>query len=358
MKIGIDARLIHETGVGRYIRNLIVEIARQDTTNTYVVFLRKDAYDTFLPPNKRWKKICTDIPWHSVSEQIGMPIAYGKQHLDLVHIPYHNPPIFYPGRFVVTIHDVTILRTNTGKATTLPMPIYRLKRMLYWLLLAVSLRRACRILAVSETTKKELLSHFSLDPNKIIVTYEGVDAQVGQSRAGQTPLISSPYVLYVGNAYPHKNIEVLLTLAHEFHRTVVLVGGDDIFYRRLRTKVARMNLSSSVIFFGKATDIQLANLYAHATAFVFPSKMEGFGLPALEALSHRCPLVVSDIPVFHEILGDVATFVDTSDARSIEHALAHLKKPKEERVRSLLSTYSWERMAKQTTEIYEGCTRL
>src|SRR3989344_5912882 len=119
MKIGIDARLINETGVGRYIRNLINVLARIDRINSYIVFVRDDSWN---PPNERWEKRIIDIPWHSISEQLIFPWLLIKEHLDLVHIPYFNVPIFYPGKFVVTIHDLTILHFDTGKATTLPLP--------------------------------------------------------------------------------------------------------------------------------------------------------------------------------------------------------------------------------------------
>ena len=92
-----------------------------------------------------------------------------------------------------------------------------------------------------------------------------------------------------------------------------MVGNEDYFYQRLKQRVYEMKLTDSVIFFGPANDQQLSNLYTHATAFVFPSLMEGFGLPALEALSFACPVICSDIPIFHEILGDNATYFNPTD---------------------------------------------
>ena len=171
MKIGIDARLINETGVGRYIRNLIRELALIDSQNTYVVFVRKNA--DFDPPNSRFAKRVADVPWHSIREQMVMPFVFLKERLDILHVPYFNAPIFYPGKFMVTIHDLTILHFDTGRATTLPLPFYKLKRLGYWLELAIGLRRAKKIIAVSETTKQEILDHFDILPEKIDVIYEG-----------------------------------------------------------------------------------------------------------------------------------------------------------------------------------------
>lgn len=360
MRIGIDARLINETGVGRYIRNLIRELAMQDKTNEYVVFLRAHAYDAFTAPNARWTKQCADVPWHTIAEQLTMPWILLKARLDLVHIPYFNIPIFYPGRMVATIHDLTILHFDTGKATTLPLPLYKLRRLGYYIVLAVGLRRAVRVIAVSNTTKQEIIDHFSIDPRKIVVTYEGVDKKIHSKKRN----IEDPYFLYVGNAYPHKNLETLLrafqTLSSQ--ATLVLVGKDDFFYRRIKELVHSLALDDRVVFFGEANDKQLANLYTNAIALVFPSVMEGFGLPALEALALGCPVIVSDIPVFHEILVGQATYFNPSDfkelAQKLSAAVAKRSVINQGKVSRLLTRYSWIKLASDTRALYENCIRL
>lgn len=173
MKIGIDARLINETGVGRYIRNLISELGKIDKTNTYVIFLRKNSYNFFRSPNARWEKRLADVPWHSVAEQLFMPAIFNREHLDLLHVPYFNVPLFYFGKFVVTIHDLTILHFDTGKASTLPYIFYKIRRIGYHLELLKALSWAEKIIAVSETTKKEILDHFDVLPEHVTVIYEG-----------------------------------------------------------------------------------------------------------------------------------------------------------------------------------------
>ncbi len=350
MKIGIDARLMGETGVGRYIRNLISELVRIDRTNSYIVFVRDDSWN---PPNERWEKRIVDIPWHSISEQLIFPWLLIKEHLDLVHIPYFNVPIFYPGKLVVTIHDLTILHFDTGKASTLPLPLYKLRRLGYYLALAVGLRRARKIIAVSKTTKQEVVDHFQIDPNKIVVTYEGVDTKIYKSANSKSTninrLIMGQYFLYVGNAYPHKNLEILFK--QHLSIKLVLVGKIDFFYERLKKNIGNRN----IIFFGQANDEQLINLYTHASALVFPSLMEGFGLPVLEALALGCPVVVSDIPVFHEILGNNATYFNPRDPRDLAEKLAHVD---DKRKKVVLDAYSWSTLASDTLALYESCTRL
>ena len=357
MNIGIDARLIEETGVGRYTRNLIAGLSRIDKKNTYVIFLRKKSFDGFIPPNRRFKKVLAEVPWHSVSEQLVMPGICANEHLDLLHVPYHNPPVLYPGRIAVTIHDLTILHFATGKATTLPYPVYALKRFGYRIILSMAIRRASPVIAVSETTKQEILDHFSVNPANIAVTYEGCSVIAGDKR-----LISEPYFLYVGNAYPHKNVETLLTAFDKVSagHTLVLVGKDDYFYRRLRSMVR----NPKVRFFGDADDQTLGNLYTYATAAVFPSFMEGFGLPAVEALASGCPVMVSDIPIFHEILTNQATYFDPRSADEVSATLTEAAKKgrgttaNESERKRYAARFSWDKMAKETLGVYERRARV
>ncbi len=169
MRIGIDGRLIHETGVGRYITNLIAELGKIDKKNSYIVF-------TNFPvplPNNRWKNRVVHVPWHSLAEQVMMPFFLYQERLDLFHIPYFNVPIFYFGKFIVTIHDLTILHFDTGKASTLPYWVYKLKRAAYTVILNTAIARAEKIIAVSQATKKEILDHFHISSERIRVIYEG-----------------------------------------------------------------------------------------------------------------------------------------------------------------------------------------
>jgi len=371
MRIGIDARLMGETGVGRYISNLLKELALIDEKNYYIIFLKKHDYADFKIPNSRFTKALAEVSWHSLTEQLVMPALLIKEKLDLVHVPYFNVPIFYPGKFIVTIHDLTILHFNTGKATTLPWMLYQLRRLGYQLILRIALKRAERIIAVSRATKQEIIDHFKIPKEKIVVTYEGVDLKL----KAQKRLINDPYFLYVGNAYPHKNLETLLVAFRKLITynpsaslragpqlttiKLVLVGKEDYFYRRLKRLVSEKGLTSQVIFFGQAVDTELVNLYQHAVALVFPSLMEGFGLPALEALSLGCPVICSDIPVFREVLGDkVIYFPPDSDKELISKlkmaCINYASSKESKRNSKLLSkSFSWNKMAKATLNAYQ-----
>ena len=368
MKIGIDARLIAETGVGRYIRNLMKHLARLDGENRYVVFLRKQSLSTFKAFNARWRAVVADVPWHSVTEQIVMPRLFTAEKLDLVHIPYFNAPVFYPGRYVVTIHDLTILHMKTGRATTLPVPLYALRRIGYHAVLRMGLLRASHIFTVSETTKRELSERFSVPPQRITVTYEAVDDRI-LKKGDANRIVAHPYFLYVGNAYPHKNLERLvlafgrLTRGRNIDRNIrlVLVGKHDFFYRRLTSFIAAHGLSERIILFGPADDRELNALYRHAVAFVFPSLMEGFGLPALEALSVGCPVLASDIPVFREVFGHACRYFDPEDDSALTVLLEQALRAAEREIQPqnirLPRIYSWEDLAEKTLAVYRSFQR-
>src|SRR5579872_178365 len=175
MKIGIDARLWNETGVGRYIRNLVSELAKLDKKNDYVLFLRKKEFDTLPLPQKNFVKVLADLRWHSLDEQLKYPGILYKQKLDLMHFPYFSVPLFYANAYVVTIHDLIINHYPTGEASTLPFFLYKMKYLGYDYVLQKTVRRAKRIIAVSEATKKEILDHLPAKGGKISVIYEGVD---------------------------------------------------------------------------------------------------------------------------------------------------------------------------------------
>lgn len=354
MKIGIDARLINETGVGRYIRNLLRELAILDKKNQYVIFLRKRTFENFQIPNCNWQKRLAEVPWHSLCEQLTLPFIFSREHLDLLHVPYFNVPLFYPGRYVVTIHDLTILQVNTGKASTLWPPLYWCRRLGYQLILRLGAWRASQIIAVSQTVKQAINQNLRVNPQKIKVTYEGVDPNFTRFRKSDKNLVGRPYFLYIGNVYPHKNVELLLKAFAIYRKNhpktkLVLVGKLDFFYRRLQESNSVKALSDALVFWGEASDNQLINLYRRALALVFPSRQEGFGLPVLEALALGCPVICAKIPVFVELFADTVTLIDPNDMFAWVRAMGSVLKPS----KFDLTKFSWQRLAGDTLRAYE-----
>lgn len=364
-RIGIDCRLWNETGVGRYIRNLVWELANIDKKNSYFLFFRKNEYDNVELPGENFTKVLADIRWHTIDEQLKLPRILNKYDLDLVHFPYFSVPILYTKPFVVTIHDLIINHFSTGMSSTKSPWIYQTKLLGYKFVLHNTIKHAKKIIVPSEATKQEVLSSYHVTNKNIIVTYEGVDSKLFHTNYKLT--IKDPYFLYVGNAYPHKNLDRLIEAFNIFlqqdikNTKLVLVGKQDFFYERLKKHIKLIGLDSHILFYEKVSDAGLASLYHFAKALIVPSVMEGFGLPALEAMANDCLVMASDIPSLQEVCKTAALYFDPyniSDIVKKLHEIFVLSQQeiteKKEKGKERLQHFSWNTMAKQTKEIYES----
>ena len=364
MKIGIDARFWMESGVGRYIRNLVIVLQRLDKNNSYYIFCPSSDYE-------KVKKVVTavnftvvkvDIPWHSFKEQFGYPSFLAKYNLDLMHFPYFSLPIFYRGKFVVTIHDLILHHYSSGKASTLPLPVYKLKILGYKIVMDIAARRAKRIIAVSEATKKEIVKHLGQSRDKISVTYEGVDKEIKSI----TKEKSTDYFLYVGNTYPHKNLNTLLFAFSALQDTktkLFIVGKKDYFQAQLKDKAKNEYRNPNIVFYENVDDKELAWLYENALALVSPSYMEGFGLPLVEAMGHRCVVLASDIPSAREICKDGAIYFDPKKrddlAQKMQDVLSRKLSLEGYRKKGLARAqdFTWEKMGEETLKVYNDCLK-
>ncbi len=366
MRIGIDARLYNQTGVGRYLKNLISQLVILDKKNEYIIYLRSQEYNLVNPPHKNWQKKKLDIPWHTVAEQVQLPQILLKDNLDVAHFPYFNVPVFYPGKYLLTIHDLIVDHFDTGRASTLPYPLYLVKRAGYKISLTIGVKKADWITAISQTTKQEIMDHYNVAEDKITVTYDALDTQFLETvkKQQEKNYFNFPYILYVGNAYPHKNLERLIRalklLRQKENIRLVMAGDDKYFYPRLRSFSIKLGLVDDIVFFGSADDEQLVNLYSNALCLVFPSLMEGFGLPNFEAIACGKLPVMSDIPVFREIWGDLVDYFDPYSKEDIAAKILSVIKISHNEYQKKLSIlkkriddFSWEKTAQETLEIYK-----
>ena len=373
MRIGIDARFYGSLGkgLGRYTSELIAHLERIDQENDYLIFLREGNWNEYRPRNQRFRKVLAEYPWYSWREQLLYPRFLNRFRLDLVHFPHFNVPLFYRRPFVVTIHDLILLHSPTTRATTLGPLRFRLKYLFYRLAIRQAIARAKTVITVSQHTKKEIEGAFPFAKQKdITVTYEACSPRLlptGDSGPIDLPVaaLPQPFMLYVGNAYPHKNLEALLAAFRNFRESghpeyhLVLVGSEDYFYRRLKTESASRGDDEQVIFFGRATDRALGQIYDRASFYVFPSLHEGFGLPPLEALCRGLPVASSNATCLPEILGRAALFFDPKKPETILSAMRRLAE--EEHFREELRRrgfrrvrrYSWQDCAEKTRDIYE-----
>lgn len=377
-RIGIDARLYGPVGkgLGRYTQEMVDNILRMDRENEYVVFLTRDNFHEFKWDEKRVKKVLADIRWYTLKEQIVMPLLIARERLDLVHFPHFNVPLLTPVKFVVTIHDLILTKFPTARASTWGPWLYKIKNLAYKMVIRRAVKGSKKIIAVSRFTKQDIIQQFRVDPRKIAVTYEGVADLARGKDSGfvsdpddtQTLLsynINKEFFLYVGNAYPHKNLEGLVEAFARFYSqnpdiNLVLVGKEDYFYSRLKKFVKRISPDLPVIFPDYVPDRELEILYQRALAYVFPSFYEGFGLPPLEAMSKGCPVASSNRSSMPEILGDAAIYFDPGDKEDILRCLRRVKTEpglREELInkgQKRVKAFSWRECARQTLDIYKN----
>jgi len=369
MRIGIDARFYGPLGkgLGRYTQKLIENLEKISASdNQYFVFLRQENFDEYRPKNKIFQKVLADYRWYSFSEQLNVPRILNKYNLDLVHFPHFNVPLLYRKKFIITIHDLILLHFPTTKNTTLNPIFYWLKFLAYKIVIKSAIRRSKKIIAVSNFTKNDILKHYAVPPEKITITYEAADANGKNSVLSQDKIlekygIMKPYIMYVGNAYPHKNLEALVLAYREIKNKnlqLVLIGKEDYFYSRLK-RLAEKERIGNVVFAGFVPDEELDFIYKNSLFYIFPSLYEGFGLPPLEAMAKGIPVAASDILCLKEILGENAFYFDASRKENIFKAITEFSENKELREKlarrgfELVKKYSWERMARETLEEYK-----
>ncbi len=322
--IGIDARLYGEfvsRGIGRYVKEVVDGLIKKDIKNKYVVFLCGDNYNEFDDSLPHVEKVLVTARWYSLREQIEMPFLIKKNKIDLMHFPHFNVPIFCTTPFIVTIHDLILTKFPTKRASTLNPILYSVKNFFYKITILKAVKKSLKIIAVSGFTKSDLIEQFNTSREKIEVIYEGVSSRLIGPRNDDNISnlrynINEPFLLYVGSAFPHKNLEMLVRVFTKIEEenacgrnlNLVITGKDDYFLVKLKN--FSKEYSSKIYFPGFVSNAELALLYKKAKAYIFPSLYEGFGLPPLEAMSHGCPVVSSNASVLPEILGDAALYFD------------------------------------------------
>lgn len=372
--IGIDARFYGPVGkgLGRYTKEVVDRLIDIDRENSYVVFLCEKNFKEFDDSGENVKKVLVTARWYTVAEQIIVPYLIFRERISLMHFPHFNVPLLCPVKFIVTIHDLILTKHPTQRASTLGPVIYKIKNLAYKIIIRSAVKRSRKIIAVSHFTKNDIIKQFKVDFNKIVVTYEGVtnlgdrETEKDDEFANLSYNKYKPFLLYVGNAYPHKNLEGLIDVFSEMHEKepnlkLVLVGRDDYFFKRVKDFSRKYkSASENIIFPGYVSDQKLVWYFQNAVCYVFPSLYEGFGLPPLEAMSYGCPVVSSNKASMPEILGSAAVFFNP--ARRDEIISSILKMVHDTDLREYMielghkqvERYSWKECAQKTFEIFQS----
>lgn len=354
-KIGIDARLYSQTGVGTYLKNLIYYLDKDyEGRDKFYIYLMDDDYDRTKFTNNNLVKRRANFRWHTLGEQTGFLKILASDNLDLMHFTYFSYPIFYPGRFIATVHDVTPLLFKTGRASTRNPLIYIIKHFFFKLILKTQIMRAKKIITPTQVVRDQLIDIYGQSiAYKSEAVLEGVSHQIISVRENKKLTTKyKDFFIYVGNFYPHKNVENLIT-AFKSAKTglkLLLIGPDDYFTQRLKLS---LNNDRRITLVKNPPVADLVFFYKNARALIHPSLSEGFGLPLIEAAYFNCPIIASDIPVFRELLGRQYLAFDPHNPAEIAAKIEFfvIKSPKFNYT-SLLNRFSFRKMTDTTLKIY------
>ena len=366
--IGIDARMYGyaQTGIGNYIRHLLKFIFELDKENNYVIFLMSEEFDDFELPNERIKKIKVSSKWYGWKEQLLFPFQLYKENLDLMHFTHFNSPILYFKRSIVTIHDITPYFFPGHKMRSI------IRKIGFKAVFFSSVKKASKVIAVSENTKNDIANYFKIRKDKINIIYEGVDEQFKIISDDQkiTEIkkkynITKPFIFYTGVWRNHKNLVGLIKAfgilknKYKLDYQLVLGGKEDPYYPEVRETWEKLGLGSEIIRTGFIDQKDLPLFYNMAKVFVIPSFYEGFGLIGLESFACGTPVVSSNTTSLPEVLDNGAIYFNPKNheemAEKIKLVLTdeklynELKKKGSKQVEK----YSWRKMGEETMDVYK-----
>jgi glycosyltransferase involved in cell wall biosynthesis len=367
MKFLIDTHLSEDTltGIGRYINELVTGLFK--ILNHNDLSLITNGYNVYNFNTIHLNKRCTCFPVYlhglSIRQHIILPKIIHKIRPDVYHHPHFDLPFFQSVPSVITIHDLKYIRHPEFFSDLNLIKSLYMKSMM-----ASSIKRAKRIIAVSKSTKHDIISTFNCDEKKINVIYHGrfnyhtkAIKEFDLCKLG----ITKPYILCVGERRPHKNIPNLIKAFIELNKhykpdiQLVIVGKAYASYCEPEKIVQKNGLCDSVILTGYITDDLLDYLYKNAYLFVIPSLYEGFGFPILEAMNAGVPVVGSDRTSIPEIIGEAGLLFSPVDIDDMVNKikLALTNKELRNRLKDLglkrAGQFTWERTAKATMEVYQ-----
>jgi glycosyltransferase involved in cell wall biosynthesis len=361
MKIAIDARII-SLSTGRYVERLLHHLQQIDSENEYTVLLLARDFENWEPMAPNFSKQIANFPIYSAGEQAGLAKLLNQLNVDLVHFTMANHSVMYRRPHVVTVHDLTLVdfvnkRDERGVkhlAKNVAKPL-AFKGVMWW-----AATKSDAVITPTRFVRDQLVKRFRAPKNRVFVTYEAADPLAVEAKKGDYGQ-GDEFVMYVGNAYPYKNLWLLIQAFHQLNRPglkLVLVGKKEFFYDELEKRTEEAGIKN-VIFAGYVPDAELAWLYQHAKLYVFPSLSEGFGLPPLEAMTYGLPVLSSNASCLPEVYGPAVQYFDPHSTENLAQNMGALlddgkrrealSKAGSERVKQ----FSWRRMAEETLEVYK-----
>jgi glycosyltransferase involved in cell wall biosynthesis len=354
--IVIDARIINSS-TGRYVERLITYLQDVDMDNQYTILVPEKDKEFWKPRNENFAVRTVNYDNYSFSEQLGFNRFLKKLSPDLVHFCMPQQPLGYKGKKVTTFHDLTLLKTYNSDKNWL---VYRTKQKVGKYVFKRVAEENNHLITVSQFTKQELQAFTPVPDEKISVIYEASDVATIAPKKYQLPF--KKYILYVGQQSDYKNIKRLgdahqILLAKYPDLGLVLVGKKNASVLANETYFNEKNYKN-VLFTDFVDDAQLSWLYSNAQAYVFPSLMEGFGLPGLEAMSYGTPVISSNATCLPEVYGQAAHYFDPEDTSDMAEAIDQVLSNETIRTRlakagyKQIKKYSWKKQAQETHKVY------
>jgi len=359
--IAIDARIINSS-TGTYVERLLTYLQEVDTVNQYSVIVPFNDVNYWKPTATNFKVITADFKNYSLSEQIGFKRFLDKLHPDLVHFCMPQQPILYKGKHVTTFHDLTLLQTYNSDKNWF---VFHTKQQVGKFVFKSVAKSSQHIITPTKFTKNELVKFAKVSPDKITVTYEAADVFIDQLTPYKHPF--NRYILYVGQQSDYKNIRSLgdahqKLLSKYPDLGLILVGKKNasiISNEKYFTDKKYRN----ILFTDFIPNNQRDWLYTNTAAYMFPSLMEGFGLPGLEAMGYGAPIVSSSATCLPEVYGDAALYFDPTNTDDIASAINqvlsddNLRNNLIKKGHEQIKKYSWKRMAEQTYSVYKDAIK-
>lgn len=373
MRIAINGNFWNKpnTGTGQYLRALLPALVQRDFENDYSLIAPFTLDDVPFCVSARPMRVALNPVSENLGklwfEQIAFVRACTRENAALAHVPYFAPPLFSRAPIVVTIHDLI----------PLILPLYRGSLLVraYTQLVSAGARRADAIIADSECSKRDIVARLDIPESRVHVVYLAADARY-HPIAATTPDrqklgLPEKFLLYLGGYDQRKNVRVLIEAfaqLPEFYRTGirlvlggVKLGEDSAFFPDPRRLAHEAKLPDDAIqYLGWVNEADKPALYASASAFLFPSLYEGFGLPPLEAMACGAPVIASNASSLPEIVGDAGMLIHPNDPRAWAEAIRAIVSDPARRAelsaRGITQSkkFSWERAAKETLTVYQS----
>jgi len=362
--IVIDARLYgpKHTGLGRYTKNLLVALSKLPDFKKYqftlLIYPELEA-EIKKDLGNKYQYFVTNIRHYSIVEQLLLPIILKYLNPALVHFTHLDKPVFYTSKSIVTIHDL-IRHFSKGSDTTTKSPILYWPKYWGYLLMTKIILNTSNIIVPSNFWRDYIIKKYHFNPSKIVTTYEAVDPNLSSSSLSPHIPNTNPYILYTGNLYPHKNINIIFYALQKLPKLKLkIICARDLFQSKAIETAKKLNISSQVEFLGYVPDMQFNEIYSKALALVHPSFLEGFSLTGLEAMAQNFPVIASSSSCLPEIYGDSVLYFDPNNVTELVDQITKLqnnptlRKDLINRGQKQIKKYSWANCAKQTLDFYE-----